>query len=653
MLHYAIGTQDSDTRRSRKNGWNEIINAYMGKLPLNWPYQSVVTDPRIRTTILEKTARLLNAKLRGKLVPREGGDEVKARINNAILDFQWDAANEGGAMLEKVAMADQIARIFGAAFVLVYWDVKKNSNEIKVWDPRDIFIDPAANHIRNAKWAQLREFSTPDALEARGYNVNQLRKIIREGGNDARSNSWESQVKANRGLDDATRRDTVNPVIEVVTEWNKDGTCAIFAPRHGVMIDPAKDSPYKHKKIPVAQLRYYPLLDDIYGESEVESVIPIQRAINAFLCGTIDEMNLAMRPPLKIPSTGVRMETIEYGPGAKWIANNPDAIKEMQMGAGALAAFNNVYPALVAAFNTAMGDQSLGISNVKGYQTEKTAKEVMALEKQQTSRDQYNQLYLSEFLQDVMGFWLANNKQYLFDDKSKKYLLYKIVGKASVQDLQQVRLDGKDIPPQAMDELQQIIEANPQAVTPELLDNLIDEISVPTNPVVLNPEANPEQYEIKPKLDKGAGNTADLYVTEDDMDGTYDYVPDVKSMAAGAGLSLQQAREKALETVANPQIQALLQTQGEMLDIKELLINAFEDAGYSDAESLFKSQPALPGGAAGAQPGLSPNGTNGVPGLQGVPTPVPGGPVPGGMAQSGGVPGQAPASGGVNFGIQP
>lgn len=647
MLHYSIGTQDMDTRRIRKNGWNEVINAYMGKLPINWPYQAVVTDPRIRTTITEKTSRLLNSRLQGRLIPREGGDVLKARINNAILDYQWDAASDGGSMLEKCAVSDQMTRIFGASFALVYWDVKKNSNEIKVWDPRDIFFDPSASHIRNAKWVQMREYTTPDALERRGYNVGKLRSIIKSGVTDNRQNNWESQVKANRGLDGSTSRDTVNPTIEVVTEWTPED-CTVFAPKHGVIVYDG-DNNFKHKKIPVAQLRYYPLIDDIYGESEVECVIPLARAINAFLCGTIDEMNLAMRPPLKIPSTGVRMETIEYGPGAKWIANDPSQIQEMQIGAGALQAFNNIYPALVAAFNTAMGDQSLGVSNIKGFQTDKTATEVASLEKQQNSRDQYNQLYLSEFLQDIMLMWLSNNKQFLFDDPKKKNIIIKIVGKDKIQMLQQMKLDEMDVPAYAMDEIANTVAQNPEAVSPEQISQIMSDVAVPTNPIVENPDDSPEDYKVKNKLDvESSGEAADLYVEPSDLEGEFDYKPDVKSMAAGAGIMLQQARQKALDTVINPQVIQLLQSQSEMLDIKELLVNAFEDAGYTDAEKLFK-----PAGSSATGPGGIPNGVNPGQGLPNVPQAVPGGPSGGGMAQATGVPGQTTAPGGVNPGLYP
>lgn len=599
MLHYAQGTQDIETRRTRKpGGWNDIINAYMGKLPANWPYLSQFTDPIIKTTILEKTARLLNSKLQGRLVPREGGDMIKAKINNALLDFQWDNANNGGGMVEKVANADQITRLFGISLALVYWDTEKESNEIKIIDPRDAFIDPSATHVRNAKYVQVREFTTPEALEDRGYDVGKLKQIIKDGGSDFRSTAYTSQVLSNRSLDDMVGRDTSNPVIEIVTEYTPD-KCTIFAPRHGVVISESENK-YDHDMIPLAQLRYYPIIDDVYGESEVESVLPLQKVINACLCGHFDEMNLSSRPPLKIVSGQVRMESIEFGPGARWIMNNPNAVSELQMGANSTAQFTQTYSALKAAFNTAMGSQSLGVSNVGSFQGDKTATEVRDLNTQQNTRDQYNQLYLAEFLKDIMMMWHSNNQQYLFDDPTKQTYILKIVGKDKIQDLQQMKLDDSDIPDYAMREIAQTIMENPQVTDAQILD-ITSSVAVPTNGVIMNPnETNPGNYEVRKKLDVAEnGQEAELVMTKDDLTGVYDYIPDVASMAAGAGETQQKGRMKAFEMAINPQVKQMLAEQGWILKVKELLTNVLEDNGEKDAENLFEQI----GGQNGTQPG--------------------------------------------------
>jgi len=343
-------------------------------------------------------------------------------------------------------------------------------------------------------------------------------------------------------------------------------------------------SPYKHGKIPVCMLRYYPLLDDIYGESEVESVLPLQRAINALVCGFLDECNIKMRPPLKISASGVRIETIEFGPSAKWIMSSPAAVQELEPNGGFVTAFNAAYPMLLAAFNTAMGDMSIGVSNLPPFSTEKTATEVVSMERQQTSRDQYNQLYLSEFLKDIMMMWVANNKQYLFDEASgRKYYILKIVGKENISGLAMLGLGGKEIPNSAIRQIGDIVSQNPSFVSDKMIEDILGEVSVPLHPVEV------KKGEIKPKLDiKENQVEADLYITPEDMTGEFDYIPDVKSMAAGSSVILSQARQRAMEYVLNPTILSLLQIEGHKVKIKELLTTVLEDAGYRDAESLFE-----------------------------------------------------------------
>jgi hypothetical protein len=660
MVHYMRGRQDMDTRRTRRNGWNETITAYMGKLPANWPFLSTVTDPRLRTSIVEKGGRIINSKLRGRLVPRNDGKMLNAKINNAILDFQWDYANDGGSMLSKIQLADQYARLFGAAFALTYWSTTKNTNEIKIIDPRDISFDGAATHVKNARWVQIREFTTWEKLAERGYNVKKLRKSIDEGSvsDQWKSTSYESIVKGNRGLMDRTGEpdDVKSPIVEIVTEWTNNGKCSMFLPRFSEVLEET-DNPYKHGQIPLAMLRYHPLIDDIYGETDAEYCLPLQRAINAELCGFIDEMTIAMRPPLKIASDGVRTETIEYGPGAQWIMDNPNLVQEMQFSPQTIANFNTTYPALVQAFNNAMGDTSLGIPNKPGSAFgSKTATEVNQVTLQQNNRDQNNQLFLGEFLKDIMMMWLGNNRQYLLDDPTKSHYLLKIIGKDKIAEFQALGLDEMEVPDDAMKQITSTIETTPDGVTDENLKQIMKDVSVPKHPMIVNPnETNPEMYDIKPKLDMEEGSEeADLYVVEGDFVGEYDYIPDVQSMGIGAIGQKKDAMNMALQTLKDPGVQAMMQAQGVQPDIKGILIDIFSDAGITDAENKFKGVQLANGnngiGQATPQPGAGVGQLPTNPGMavpQGLPSDIGGQGLPGPQGLSG----QAPAPGVTNLGL--
>ena len=321
--HYAMWTEDNDKRATRKDGWNTITDAYYGVLPPDWPYNSRVVDPRIRTSLIEKNARLVNGKLRGRLVPREGGDTLKAEIKNAMLDHNWDNANEGGTMNAKIALADLDTRLYGSKFVLVKWKTERDSdgkliydaNEMIPLDLRDCGIDPASTHIRNAKWFQHRAWEFVEDLETQTdvsgaavyENIGKLKRLIKEkqqGKSSQRKNKYISRVKQIRGLEDRTGEDIAFPIAEIVPEY-RCGRWITFSHEYKIVLRDIP-TPYKHKKIPVAQLRYYQTQDDPIGESEVEPVLPLWRAIQATICGYMDEVILKQRPPLKVSEGTMR-----------------------------------------------------------------------------------------------------------------------------------------------------------------------------------------------------------------------------------------------------------------------------------------------------------------------------------------------------------
>lgn len=615
--HYQDWTNDNDIRRTRVNGWEDVTDAYWGELPENWPYDSRVVDPRIRTTIIDKDARLINNKLRGKLVPREGGDVLSARFNNAILDFQWDSANHGGSMKSKLLISSQDARLYGSKFGLVKWMIEKDGdkvtfegNEFQPLDIRDCGIDPASTGIKDAKWFQHREWVAIEDLEkfnqtaskkAKFKNLDLLKGSIAENpigassGGDKRSTRYLSRVKQLKGLQDRMGMDPAFPVVEMVTEYRKDKWIS-FTPSHGI-IHREIDNPYEHRKIPIVQLRYYPLQDDPIGESEIEPVVPLWRAIQALLCGYLDEQNIKMRPPLKVVANQARVETIMWGPEAMWIVDRQDAIEEMRSDSSTtLNYFQTTYQSLVSAFNTAMGDLSQGTSSIDPFSTDRTATEVKAFQRQQNVRDQRNQLDLAEFITDIMMMWLKNNQQFLFGDTDKEDYILKIVGDENFEYFKRAGLDGMEVPDEAMQTIQEIITMQEGNVSDADIEQMMESAKVPKRPVETKDG-------IVPKMKIGEqGDEAEIVLTPEDIQGTFDYVPDVKSMAAGHDVEMQNGRMKAIDLLINNQnVMLQLQQEGVKVNVKDLLSSTLEDMGLKDANRFFETiQPQASAGQAGS-----------------------------------------------------
>lgn len=663
--HYRMSlVEDNDKRRTRKGGWNDITDAYWGKLPVDWPYTSKVVDPRVRTSLTEKNARLLNGKLRGRLVPREGGDVLKARINNALLDFQWDNANYGGSMLSKYAQMDMDARLYGSKFALSLWRHEENDegevlfdgNEIYLLDIRDCGIDPTATHIRNAKWFQHRKWAKIEDLEtvndspygAKYPGLAKLKLQIEEAGSTSnrRDSAYEDRLRQNKGLQDRTGEDKAFPVIELITEYRKDRWIT-FSPKYNVILRDI-ENPYEHGQIPVIQLRYYPLGDDPIGESEVEPVLPLWRAICATMCGYLDNMNIHMRPPLKITS-GANIDTIVWGAEAQWLMNTPNDVTEMQSNGEAMRYFQTTYSALVSAFNTAMGDMSQGNSGADPFNPQKTATEIKFSTRQQNARDQANQMYLSECISDMMMMWLVNNKQFLFMDQDKHEYIMKIIGSDLFQYFQRAGLDQMVVEPENMNMIGQIISAQDGNISDGDIQQLYDSAKTPKFPVYKNPkEKNPAKIEAKTKMTMNdMGDGAELSLIPEDLDGTYDYIPDVVSMSSGTSDQMMKAQETALQTLTtNPVVLQLLTAQGVQPQIKDLLISIFDQAGLKDAERFFTEAQSAQAGPGGGNGPANPLQQQGIPGpvtspfTQGQPTDMAG-------------PAQVPQPGGVPTGIQP
>ncbi len=632
--HYLDWTEDRDIRMTRENGWNDVLDAYFGRLPENWPYLSRVVDPRLRTTIVEKKARLTNSKLRGRLVPREGADIVTARINNALLDFQWDNAQDGGSMNYKWGLMDQDTRLFASCFGLVTWKYEEdedgrvifNGNEFKPLDVRNVGLTHGDN-VRNAKWVQVSDWLTVDELEnenelpgeSKYPGLSELKAKLAENSQDRRDANYISRIKELKGLTDRLGDDRAYPVIEVVTEYRTDRWIT-FSPKHNVILRDI-DNPYKHGKIPVVQLKYFPLSDDPWGESEVESVLPLWRAIQATLCGFLDTMNIHMRPPLKILEGLARMETIEWGAEAQWIINQENAITEHQGSGEPLRYFQTTYSSLVAAFNTAMGDSSQGIGAFDPFNPDKTATEVRKMEKQQNVRDQDNQNALSDALKDMMGMWLSNNQQFLFANPDMHEYVLKIIGEKDFAFFKRAGLDEMTLDEETTRIIADVVEQQGGEISDLQLQQLVEAGSVPLHPVVENPgEKNPEKIKIKPKMRiDDTGTEAEISLVPEDLNGTFNYVPDVKSMSIGADEAFQEARKQATDLIFNNQnVLQLLQQEGKKPNATEILTEIFEEAGTKDPSRFFsdiQSQDVQPGATQAA----SPQPAMGQPGLPAAP----------------------------------
>ncbi len=612
--HYTLARQYLDEKIPDLDKKDELFRSHIRKE--KWPYRSQVFDPRTFTFITEKTARILANKPKGRLIPREGGDVVGAKINNELLSFQWDDNERvnNQSMISKWALMDQNARKYGAAFAVVPWHWErqmtksKDGKEEKKWkvvfdgpdmrtlNNRDALPNPSYSVIKN--WFQERSYQTLDELEqinetSRGKpsykNLHLLRDSLKieslnngSGGNK-RANNYTSKNLSLKGLTDFLGMDVVYKTIEIVTEYREDKWITI-APKYGVVIRDIPN-PYEHGQIPVILLKYYIVDDDIYGLSEIEPVESLQKATNALICQYLDAANMSLYAPLKINQAAgsVQLHTLEFGPAAKWLMNNPqtDVVAHDQSITG-VSEFSSTYRFMVGAMQEALGETSAAISNLTPGSDEKTATEVQDLATTRQARDNFNRIFLGEALKKQMQFWFAMNQQMLFNAGEKQKIL-RINNKEAIKYFQKVGMDSYGL---AEDTIDSLAETDLDGVN---LD--INELQTPVYPVETD-EGVKSKFEVNE-----TGEMGTLIVEQSDILGNYDYIPDVGSMSITSDVEATKAKLQALNLITGNQVvMGLLQQEGVQLKARDFVVDLLEDMGFKNADQYFEAVPQnIPG----------------------------------------------------------
>lgn len=655
-LHWQRGFAETDKRATGRNkmgitSFDEADELFRCWLDENqWPYDALIFDPRIFTMIFEKTSRLIANKPEPRLTPRQGGNILMAKINNVLLEYQWDQAKNGGTMLSKWAMMDMNCRKYGASFALTKWRYETDDKgrpvfdgpEFRVLNNRDCAQDLAATSIENAHWFQHREYVTFHDLErvndqARTLpiykNLDKLYEAIAENqysGGDTRGINWRSRNRAiSRIEQDPVGKDPAFKTVEIVTEYRRDRWIT-FSPRHGVVIRDIPN-PYDNWELPIVMLRYYAIDDDLYGLSEIEPIKGLQKSVNAILCQYIDEINMHLYSPVAI-GPGVRQHTLEWGKGARWIMNNPNSdFRLVESHSQASQYFNTTYSVLVAAMMNALGESSLGVSNTQPYSKDKTATEVQSLNQQKNARDNFQQIFLQDAMSRLLRLWHSMNQQLLFTDTDQPYYILRIVGKELIEDFIDLGLGD-----QIMEDEQALVDKETKILDILNQDNEQEATDIAQQQATgtgkdtgnLTPTGSETIANIKEKAQKllipkhrvtvkgkkvpklttdDRGHMASLYIVKEDLMGDYDYKVDVQTMNVNFDDQRKQARQTAISLlITNPNVSALLAQDQTKPRFKELMVSWLEELGWLDADRYFEpmpqQQPGAPMPQGGAQP---------------------------------------------------
>lgn len=598
LSHYEEAKRELDERIShRERGFDVYDRLYRNSInPKKWPFKARVTSGMATSIINRKTDRLLANRMQGKMVSKQHGNSVGARVATEVINCQWNDVDvqTDEPMLVRLRKVDQNARKYGAGFAFTPWRTTSRFDGplLEPLDNRDCLPQPGAKSIDDCEWFQVRRYLTIAAMERANanlkvgmmplYNPEVLAKLKEA---DSQGNNYVSVNKSVIGLDD-----TKNKRVEVVTEYRRDKR-VMFVPKQkamDTMILSETTNPYDHGEIPILRLCYYPIDDDIYGLPELEAVMSLIKADWAFLSQGVEAAQRELYPIVKANPREVQMDTISFTTGKPWLMERPESLVIEQQGLNNLNRMTEIHGLFASMILDGVGESGQDVSiQQASIGTDKTATEVRDTAMLRTARDNANKVVLRQFLARMVWFWHQMNKQFI-----DSYKLVKISGKDAIEYLTKAGLDGFELSGEGnklvadyasenslqWDEAYEVLRSQGQ----------LEQYASPLFPVQMPANPNGTPGPVLPKLRmEEDGREGSLIVTPLDFEEDYDYVPDVEAMSNTDDAQDVQSKNVFFEKAK--EVEPQLNADGTKIKWKELLESLAMSAKLKEPEQYFET----------------------------------------------------------------
>lgn len=337
---YRVTEQDEIWRRSYNN-WRGVLDKsiypWRSKLFIPWSFTVIETiipkvfarDPKWR------------ALARNPDFPEDG-----PRVVQDLLNYQWQR------MGMRLKMYDYIkdSLMYSKGIAKVSWnfqmknktfmepvvgkndeitfkktiksDVEYDDPAVDIVDPMDIYIDPDATSIYNAKFIIHRK-TVPLKEVKDNPNYKNVDKIK---GNSSADQYMDKLSRYNGAI---PQQDKHSDLVELLEYWEQD-RLVVVANRGIVLRD--SPNPYNHKQMPFVELDDYRDPHKLYGQSELSVIDPLQREINSIRNQRRDYDNLALNPVVRmVPGTLRNPNSAVMAPGSVWMVSDLNSMDVFQL----------------------------------------------------------------------------------------------------------------------------------------------------------------------------------------------------------------------------------------------------------------------------------------------------------------------------------
>jgi hypothetical protein len=457
-------TQALDMQNPLRPGWDERESMLISKLAdSNSPnFKSRVTDSRMSTIIFDRAARVMAQLSTGSAHAMTVKDRGKSALMNLILtNYIQPNDNSQYQHLTKMRMWDMYSMVYGAMPLMYDYQISSN------------YIGPATWILPIRTW-----LPQPGKLSIDDSDYNFVETIVSvsqlEYYRDNAVGSWDKAElahvidKAREGGKSKTNQDTrKRSIVELSREWEvpggkgsaaqvtlvtkyeagEDGHWITFAPDFDDCILRDIENPHKNGRIPIILKHNFPLIDSIYGLSDMERGKTLQFAMDSLINLYMDGVKMSIFPPTIMNPKSIVASSIKYQPGAKWLEKTPNSIRPYESNPQGMTTFQSTYQFLVGSMQSQNGvtDTSLTVGGTNDPALGKTPQAIQAQQQRESARDNWDRYMMEksiELLYERMINLVATQQEkpinlHIFDDDIKA------LKEAGLEDVMEVFESGK------------------------------------------------------------------------------------------------------------------------------------------------------------------------------------------------------------------
>lgn len=415
-----VSTQVRDRFQSSYNNletkrelWDELENLFYGnpKDRITQTTNSRVFDHKVSTMILESEARVMATTGTGKVKGISKNDYGSALLMNLVLDkYIVPNARSQFPLLVKHRMMHRKSKLFGSAFGLVDWVVKKDGYvgpDLFLLNIRDVFPQVGAVSIEDSDYIVVRTWRPISFFENlkknQGYkNIDSIVKKLRKtsGNKSVRDDDDKSRRESDSYAGEQSLRK--EGYFEVLMQFERDRwVFAVPQAEYEILRD--SDNPNDDGDLPIVNKYGIPLDDDFMALGDAERGKSMQYAINSSWNLALESAKMSIFPPVVINKDAVVKSTIKRQAGANWLVrgNINNVAQALQLSPQGIQTHNAIYNLANASLLNLFGTTDTSVSKDTDSSFGKTPQALRQQQARENARDAWDRFYVDLYISQV------------------------------------------------------------------------------------------------------------------------------------------------------------------------------------------------------------------------------------------------------------